>query len=208
MAAHNLWFVFPSCGPLPVQSHNCHSHVAITSRALYSFRFQPADILCWYLPGLLSILRALNKVSRCQQNQYRKTKAIFQKSAASFPIHSVLLSLLFILKSPNIAFKHFAVSIASPVTLKEQESWNRKQQLKHSPNWWSNSCNYYTHHKTVCTSQNAVIAQTIRFFLYSHQSLWTCTVMWLRQCTTSLFTLSCTKISRLYLEVINMIDYT
>ena len=47
----------------------------------------------------------------------------------------VLFSLLFILKSPNIAFNNFTVSIASPVTAREQESRNRKQRLKHSQNY-------------------------------------------------------------------------
>ena len=46
----------------------------------------------------------------------------FQKSAASFVIRSVLISLLFILQSPNIGFDNFAVIITSPVAAKEQQS--------------------------------------------------------------------------------------
>ena len=44
------------------------------------------------------------------------------RSAASFVIHSVLVSLLFILQSPNIGFDNFAVIIASAVATKKQRS--------------------------------------------------------------------------------------
>ena len=46
----------------------------------------------------------------------------FQKSAASFVVRSVLVSLLFILELSIIGFDKFAVNIGSPVAAKEQRS--------------------------------------------------------------------------------------
>ena len=39
---------------------------------------------------------------------------------------------LFILKSPNVTWDNFAISIASPVNTREQGTRNRNQQLNHS----------------------------------------------------------------------------
>ena len=75
-----------------------------------------------YRAGLLTILGALNKPSLGVSKSLRKDLRSFQKSAASFVIRSVLVSLLFIIQSPNIGFDNFAFIIASPVAAKEQRS--------------------------------------------------------------------------------------
>ena len=126
----------------------------------------------------------------------RTDQGSFQKTAASFVIHSVLVSLLFILKSPNIAFDNFTVGIASPVAAKEQESRNRKQRLKHS-----HLAKSYTNHKATC--QHAVIAQTIHIFVFTPFTVnLHCDVLHnpCRQCTIILFRIISTTISRLCLS--------
>ena len=75
-----------------------------------------------YPAGVLTILGTLNKPSRGVSKSLRKDLGGFQKSAASFVILSVLDSLMFMLRSPNIGFDNFAVIIASPVAAKEQRS--------------------------------------------------------------------------------------
>ena len=76
-------------------------------------------ILRGYPAGLLTILL---KPFRSVSTSLRKDLGGFQKSAASFVIRSVLVSLLFMLQSPHIGFDNFAVIIASPVAAKEQRS--------------------------------------------------------------------------------------
>ena len=75
-----------------------------------------------YLAGLLTILGALNVPSLGDSKSLWKDLGSFQKSAASFIIRSVLVSLLFILQSLNIGFDKFTWIIASPVAAKEHRS--------------------------------------------------------------------------------------
>ena len=68
----------------------------------------------------------------------RKDLGGFQKSAASLVIRSVLVSLLFILQSPNIGFNNFTLMITLPVAAKEQRS-NETSDTLHL------GCSYHLH---------------------------------------------------------------
>ena len=76
-----------------------------------------------YPASLLTIPGALNQPSLSVSKSLRKVWAVSRSQQHHLHvIRSVLVSLLFILQSPNIGFDNFAVIIASAVAAKKQQS--------------------------------------------------------------------------------------
>ena len=102
-----------------------------SSKTLWSSMYQilisvPSYPVLPYPASLLTILGALKStISQCQQITTEGLGS-FQKSAASFVIRSVLVSLLFILQSHNIGFDSFAVFIASAVAARSNGAMKQK----------------------------------------------------------------------------------
>ena len=102
LSLYKIFRVPPSCGILPVHWCHCYAHA-----------------LCnWLTNTMWSAYHSRSTeetISRSQQNHYGQTKALSSSQQHHLScIHSVLVSRLFILKSPNIGFDNFTVSITSP----------------------------------------------------------------------------------------------
>ena len=86
----------------------------------------------------------------------------FQKSAASFHIHSVLVSLLFIIKSPNIRLSTILLSLQRSKKAEIGANGKNISQSSHLTR------DYYTYHKPHVLVNMQLL---LKPFLYSHQPM-------------------------------------